>query len=432
MLQLRLDTKSGVPPYLQLVQQVTHALRVGMLDVGDQLPTVKEVAAALAINPNTVLKAYRELEHTGVVEGRPGVGTFVTRLPVGPPPDAHLTLARSLGRWVDKARAVGLGDQAIEALVRSALQCTGRHRGGRRMSHELAIETRGLTKQYRSKAALVDCTINVPTGRISALVGPNGAGKTTLLQILTGLRTASCGEAFVLGRAPEQDPAFLADVGFLAQEIPMYKRFSAEDHIEIGAHLNLRWDSDEARRHLQALDIPLDQAVGTLSGGQRAQVALALALAKRPSVLLLDEPVAALDPLARRHFLASLAAAVADGGLTVLLSSHLVTDLERVCDHVVLLASAQAQLCGDIDDILGEHRILTGPHRDTTALERDHVVVENKSTDRQTTLVVRTRGPIVDPNWDIHTIGLEDLILAYMGNTPNSAERRLHAIGAEQ
>jgi GntR family transcriptional regulator len=125
MIQLRLDTKSGVPPYLQLVQQVTHALRMGILEIGDQLPTVKEVAAALAVNPNTVLKAYRELEYTGFVEGRPGVGTFVTRLPPGPPPNAHLTLARSLSRWVDKARSVGLDDQAIEALVRSALQAHG-------------------------------------------------------------------------------------------------------------------------------------------------------------------------------------------------------------------------------------------------------------------------------------------------------------------
>ncbi|MDQ6873490.1 MAG: ABC transporter ATP-binding protein [Actinomycetota bacterium] len=300
------------------------------------------------------------------------------------------------------------------------------------MSPDLAVETRGLTKRYRSKTALLDCTISVPTGRISALLGPNGAGKTTLLQILTGLRAASGGQAFVLGSAPEQAPAFLADVGFLAQEIPMYKRFSAEDHIGIGAHLNGHWDSDSTRSRLRALDIPLDQAVGTLSGGQRAQVALALALAKRPRVLLLDEPVAALDPLARRAFLASLAEAVADGDLTVLLSSHLVSDLERVCDHVVLLAAAQSQLCGDIEDILGEHRILTGPLRDTTALERDHMLIEKTSTDRQTTLVVRTRGPLVDPNWDVHTMGLEELILAYMSNTSSRAGRGLQASGSQR
>jgi len=299
------------------------------------------------------------------------------------------------------------------------------------MSDVLAVETHGLTKQYRSKAALDDCTISVPAGRISALVGPNGAGKTTLLQILTGLRAPTRGDALIFGRAPQQDPKFLADVGFLAQDIPLYKRFSADDHIGIGAHLNGRWDSESTRARIAALDIPLDQSVGTMSGGQRAQVALALALAKRPRLLLLDEPVAALDPLARRRFLSSLAEAVADGDLTVLLSSHLVTDLERICDHVVLLTAAQPQLCGDIDDVLAEHAILTGISRDTTAIERDHDVVETTTTARQTTLVVRRRGPLLDPHWDIHPIGLEELILAYMANTTaRPSVAGLHTIGA--
>jgi ABC-2 type transport system ATP-binding protein len=299
------------------------------------------------------------------------------------------------------------------------------------MSVDLAVETRRLTKQYRTKAALVDCTMSVPPGRISALVGPNGAGKTTLLQILAGLRAPSGGEAFVFARAPQQDPVFLAEVGFLAQEIPMYKRFTAEDHIAIGAHLNAFWDSAATRNRLEALDIALDQPVGTMSGGQRAQVALALALAKRPRLLLLDEPVAALDPLARRRFLSSLAEAVADGELTVLLSSHLVADLERVCDHVVLLAAGQTQLCGDIDDILAEHTILTGARRDTTAIERDHVVVDSHSTARQTTLIVRTRGPLIDPHWEAQPIGLEELILAYMdNNTVGPAMHRFPTIGA--
>ncbi len=300
------------------------------------------------------------------------------------------------------------------------------------MSAVLAIETRGLTKRYRARTALFDCSIGVPPGRISALLGPNGAGKTTLLQILAGLRAPSSGEAFVLGLAPEQNTGFLAEIGFLAQEIPMYKRFSAEDHIEIGAHLNSRWDSRSTRARIESLGIPLDQRVGTLSGGQRAQIALALALAKRPRVLLLDEPVAALDPLARRQFLSSLAEAVAGGDLTVFLSSHLVTDLERVCDHVVLLAAAHPQLTGDIDEILAEHRLLSGPPGDTTAIERDHFVVERKSTPRQTTLLVRTRGPIIDPRFEVHPIGLEDLILAYMGSTsPASLPQDLHEIGAQ-
>jgi ABC-2 type transport system ATP-binding protein len=197
-----------------------------------------------------------------------------------------------------------------------------------------AIETRELSKRYRRVRALTECTVTVPEGRVSALVGPNGAGKTTLLRLLAGLASPAGGTASVLGAAPRQDPAFLAEIGFLAQEIPLYRRFTAEDHIRIGAHMNRRWDASLVRTRLKELRIPLDQRVGTLSGGQRAQVALALTLAKRPRLLLLDEPVAALDPLARRNFLATLTSAMADaeGGLTVVLSSHLVTDLERVCD----------------------------------------------------------------------------------------------------
>ena len=179
------------------------------------------------------------------------------------------------------------------------------------------IETRGLTKRYRKVTALTDCTITVPEGRISALIGPNGAGKTTLLRVLSGLARPSAGDVAVLGGTPRQDPAFLAEIGFVAQEIPLYRRLSAEDHIAVGAHLNPRWDAASVRQRLTSLSIPLDQTVGTLSGGQRAQVALSLTLAKRPRLLLLDEPVAALDPLARRQFLATLAEAVAVGGLTV-------------------------------------------------------------------------------------------------------------------
>src|SRR6202035_1464152 len=168
-------------------------------------------------------------------------------------------------------------------------------------------------------------------------------------RLLCGLASPTRGDAAILGGAPRPDPAFLAEIGFLAQEIPLYRRLSADAHIGIGARMNPRWDGQSVRDRLRGLNIPLDAAVGTLSGGQRAQVALALTLAKRPRVLLLDEPVAALDPLARRHFLATLADAVAAGGLTVVLSSHLVADIERVCDHLVLLASSRVHLCGAVE-----------------------------------------------------------------------------------
>jgi ABC-2 type transport system ATP-binding protein len=235
----------------------------------------------------------------------------------------------------------------------------------------LAINTHQLSKRYRRVSALTECTVTVPEGRFSALVGPNGAGKTTLLRILAGLASPTSGTASVLDGAPRQAPEFLAKIGFLAQEIPLYRRFTAEDHIRIGVHMNPRWDSSLARTRLAELRIPLDQRVGTLSGGQRAQVALALTLAKRPRLLLLDEPVAALDPLARRHFLATLTSAVAEaaGRLTVVLSSHLVTDLERVCDHIILLAGSWVQLCGDIDALLAEHKAPAGSAAPIQTLE---------------------------------------------------------------
>ncbi len=296
-----------------------------------------------------------------------------------------------------------------------------------------AIETRELSKRYRRVGALTDCTVVVPEGRVSALVGPNGAGKTTLLRMLAGLASPTGGTASVLGGTPRQDPAFLAEIGYLAQEIPLYRRFTAEDHIRIGAHLNPHWDASLVRTRLKELRIPLDQRVGTLSGGQRAQVALALTLAKRPRLLLLDEPVAALDPLARRNFLATLTAAMADaeGGLTVVLSSHLITDLERVCDHLMLLAGSRVQICGDIDTLLAEHKVLIGPRTDTKPVERTHTVVHAVTTARQSTLLVRLNGPAVDPAYQVEDVTLEELVLAYMGADEASADKHLTAVGEE-
>jgi ABC-2 type transport system ATP-binding protein len=296
-----------------------------------------------------------------------------------------------------------------------------------------AIETHQLSKRYRRVSALTECTVNVPEGRVSALVGPNGAGKTTLLRILAGLASQTGGTVSVLGGAPRQAPAFLAEIGFLAQEIPLYRRFTAEDHIRLGAHLNPRWDASLVRTRLADLRIPHDQRVGTLSGGQRAQVALALTLAKRPRLLLLDEPVAALDPLARKNFLAALNAAVADagGGLTVVLSSHLVTDLERVCDHLILLAGSRVQLCGDIDTLLSEHKVLVGPRQDTAPIERTHQVVQTVTTANLSTLLVRLNGPVNDAAYQTEDVAFEELVLAYLGVDEASAGRPLTTIGED-
>ena len=306
------------------------------------------------------------------------------------------------------------------------------------------IETSGLTKRYRRVTALSDCTISVPEGRMSALVGPNGAGKTTLLRLLAGLAAPTAGQAVVLGGTPRQDPAYLAEIGFLAQEAPLYRRRSAEDHIGIGAHLNPRWDGESARTRLSRVRIPLDRPVGALSGGQRAQVALALTLAKQPGLMLLDEPLAALDPLARRRFLGTLAEAAAEkgegeahGGLTVVMSSHLIADIERVCDHLILLAESRVQLCGDIETLLAEHRILTGPRKDTTAIARTHTIVREDTTARQTTLLVRLKGPVIDPAWVVEEANLEEIVLGYMSQddpdfSTGSEIARLSAVGGDR
>jgi ABC-2 type transport system ATP-binding protein len=296
-----------------------------------------------------------------------------------------------------------------------------------------AIDAHELSKRYRRVSALTDCTVTVPEGRVSALVGPNGAGKTTLLRILAGLASPTRGTVSVLGGAPRQAPAFLAEIGFLAQEVPLYRRFTAGDHIRIGAHMNPRWDASLVQTLLAELRIPLDQRVGTLSGGQRAQVALALTLAKRPRLLLLDEPVAALDPLARRNFLTALTSAVAaaGGGLTVVLSSHLVTDLERVCDHLILLAGSRVQLCGDIDTLLAGHKVLIGPRESAAQIERTHKVVQTVATARLSTLLVRLNGPVTDPAYQAEDVAFEELVLAYMGADEASADKHLTTVGED-
>ena len=277
-----------------------------------------------------------------------------------------------------------------------------------------AISTHGLGKRYGSKWALEDCTIEVPEGSVTALVGPNGAGKTTLLQLAVGLTRPSAGNATVLGLSP-RDPALLARVGFVGQEHPLHRGFTVAETLKLGRKLNPGWDDALAHERVQRLDLPLDRTVGRLSGGQRAQVALTVALAKRPELLLLDEPVASLDPLARREFLNGLMEAVSETGLTVILSSHIVAELERVCDHLVILAQARAELAGPIDEIVASHRLLTGPRTDAGAVARVHDVIRERHTERQTTLLVRADGHVYDADWELHEVDLEEIVLAYLG-----------------
>ena len=281
---------------------------------------------------------------------------------------------------------------------------------------DIALQTDGLGKRYGRTWALRDCSLQLPAGRVAALVGPNGAGKTTLLHLAVGLLEPDAGRVRVLGEPPYGNTTILSEIGFVAQDTPLYQDFTPFDLVTMGGKLNRLWDSGLARNRLAQLGIPPDKPIGKLSGGQRAQVALALALAKRPKLLLLDEPVARLDPLARREFLQTLMGSVAETGTTVLLSSHILADLERVCDFLIVLHAAQVRLAGAVDELVAEHRQLVGPRHDHGPIPGVAEIVRASHTDRQSTLLVRTDGDLIDPLWTVHDSTLEDVILAYLAD----------------
>ena len=289
-----------------------------------------------------------------------------------------------------------------------------------------ALEATGLGKRYGRVRALEGCSFRLEAGRIAALVGPSGAGKSTLLHLAVGLLSPTEGSVRVLGRSPRDDSArAVASIGFVAQDVPLYRSFTVADHLHLGRRLNPRWDQAAAWRRVRRLGIPPDSRVGTLSGGQRAQVALTLALGKRPELILLDEPLAAVDPLARRQFLQELMEEIAADGITVMLSTNLVADLERVCDHLVLLNGGRVQLAGGIEDLLAEHRLLVGPAAGADLLQPDVRVIRRTVLERQATLWVRGRtGAALPPTWRESALSLEDLVLAYLagpGEVPRPA-----------
>ncbi|MCK2215402.1 ABC transporter ATP-binding protein [Actinomadura sp. ATCC 31491] len=286
------------------------------------------------------------------------------------------------------------------------------------------LRAQALGKRYGRRWALRECTVDIPAGHVVGLVGPNGAGKTTLLKLAAGQLEPSAGEITVLGGRPAAGPAQLARVGFVAQDTPVYAGLTVADHLRLGARLNRRWDDALARERAERLGLDPSHKAGRLSGGQRAQLALTLGLAKRPELLLLDEPVASLDPLARREFLQGLMEATAEHQLSVVLSSHLVSDLERVCDFLIVLVGSRVQVAGEVEELLATHHRLTGPRRDPGRLPAGQQVVSARHTERQSTFIVRTGEPVLDPAWNVSRLGLEDLVLAYLDRDV-AGERRV-------
>ncbi len=277
-----------------------------------------------------------------------------------------------------------------------------------------AVTATGLGKRYRRRWALSGCTLSVPAGRVAGLVGPNGAGKTTLLHLAVGLLQPSAGTIEVVGGVPGSGPGQLARVGFMAQDSPTYPTWSVADHLRFGAAANERWDARFAAGRVTRLGLDPARRARRLSGGQQAQLGLTLALAKRPELLLLDEPVARLDPLARREFLQELAAAATAQELSVMLSSHLVADLEHICDYLIVLASGQVQLDGPVADLLASHYVVASRRPGPAALPAGSQLIHETGEGLQATRLVRVPGPVLDGAWSASPASLEDLVLAYM------------------
>jgi ABC-2 type transport system ATP-binding protein len=292
------------------------------------------------------------------------------------------------------------------------------------------ITTTALGKRYGSKWALSDCTLDIPAGVVAALVGPNGAGKTTLLTLTAGLSKPSSGSVRVLGHDPRREPKrVLPHVGFVAQEHPLYRGLTVAETLKFGRKMNAQWDDRQARERIERLGLSLGQRVGKLSGGQQAQVALTLALAKKPELLLLDEPVASLDPIARRDFLHALTDAASESGMTVLLSSHNIADLERVCDYLVILAAGGVQLAGSMEQVLAGHRLIRGPRSDASAYAKRHEIVRERHTEQHSTLLVRGNERVHDSRWEQTEPDLEEIVLAYLDQS--SSPRRGNQLAEE-
>ncbi|MEV0523871.1 ABC transporter ATP-binding protein [Streptomyces sp. NPDC050439] len=277
-----------------------------------------------------------------------------------------------------------------------------------------ALEARGLGKRYRRGWALRDCSFRLPAGRICGLVGPNGAGKSTLLGLATRLVTPTEGELRIFG-VPVDDPAAMPRFAFLSQDKPLFKRFTVAETLRMGRELNPGWDMAAAERIVRSGNVPMDAKVGTLSGGQRTRVAFALAFGKRPDLLLLDEPMADLDPLARDEMSSLLMSEAVERGTTVVMSSHMLSELEDMCDYLLVVADGRIRMAGDTDELVPAHALVTGlaPDGRPPADLAPHTVVDFRSQGRQFRALVRPHGPLT-PDWEVSEPSLEEVLLAHL------------------
>ncbi|MER6186446.1 ABC transporter ATP-binding protein [Streptomyces sp. NPDC001652] len=282
---------------------------------------------------------------------------------------------------------------------------------------EPAIEAYGLGMRYRRGWALRDCSFRLPAGRICGLVGPNGAGKTTLLSIAAHVLEPTNGSISLFGEAPGSSESGRR-TAFLAQEKPLFRRFTVAETLRLGRELNPGWDQRAAEDIIRAGNVPFEARVGTLSGGQRTRVAIALAFGKRPDLLLLDEPMSDLDPVVRHEIMGVLLAEAAEHGTTVLMSTHVLAELENVCDYLVVVSGGGVRLAGDVDELMSVHTRVTGVREGDglPAALGHHTLVESRISGRQFTALVRPEGPVSGP-WETDVPTMEELLLAYLRST---------------
>jgi ABC-2 type transport system ATP-binding protein len=291
------------------------------------------------------------------------------------------------------------------------------------------IETEGLGRRYGSKWALRDCTLTIPEGHLVALVGPNGAGKSTLLNLVVGLTPPTEGDVRVLGGATAGSVAALDGIGFVARDMPLYRHLSVTDMLHLTGNLDLRFDAAYARRRLSELGIDHKQKAGKLSGGQQAQLAFTLALARHPRLLVLDEPTAPLDPVARHDFMATVLTAMADDGVSVVLSSHMLAELERVTDYLVLISHGRVRVNDEVEDLLSCHRLVSAATPDRLN-DVNGEVIESNTMGSQTHQLIRLTSPdaALPPDCEARPVGLEELALAYLREA--TAPPALSPVGA--
>ncbi len=277
------------------------------------------------------------------------------------------------------------------------------------------IETKALAKRFGRTWGLRECTLSIPTGKVAALVGPNGAGKSTLLRMAAGLSRPTSGMIKVLGGVPSAgDDSLLRRVGYLDQERPLYKGFRVDEMFRFGAGTNQTWDMTTAHAYVDQLGISLRDRVDKLSGGQQAQVALTMCLAKQPELLILDEPAAELDPVAREDLLRLLMREVAERGTSVVLSTHALGDVGSICDYLVIMSHSTIVLADDLEFVVESHRFLSATSSNAPALPEGVTVIDTRTSSRDVTHLARMSLPLVDETWQITEPTLDEIIMAYL------------------